>query len=88
MRPESWNTREFCLRAANDYNLYMRAVAKLRHRRKVGLTADIYSPRAMRVWAEDVATLQTPKLRVTAVAVRAALAACDPGVELSHPNRF
>lgn len=76
MRPESWNTREFCLRAQNDENLYQRARMICDNRRQKG--RDPYSAGAGALtWARDVAGSYTPKLRVTQVAVRAALEACD-----------
>lgn len=74
MRPESWNTREFVLRAANDADLYQRALQIIANRRQKG--RDPYSAGAG-AWARDVAESYTPKLRVTQVAVRAALEACD-----------
>jgi hypothetical protein len=72
---ESWNTREFCLRAANDFDLYNEAQRILGARKAKGVNP--YKATGVARWARDVADSCTPKIRVTKVAISAALEACD-----------
>jgi len=74
-REESWNTREFCLRAMNDYDLYRRARSIIGARKARGV--DPYKATGVSHWAQDVAESCTPKIRPTKVAISAALRCCE-----------